>query len=101
VFLDKMAGIDAIAEIRRCLTDRKQGNVRQACDAIIRWCELSKQGKIVVPIEPLQSIATLIESRRHDFCHSYCDRHRYPGTFGEAERVAFWNRIQSGMNDLL
>jgi hypothetical protein len=57
----------AISSMRFYLGDRDAFNVRQACDAIVRWYELGKTSGLSVPTSVPQMLWTLLAERRHEY----------------------------------
>jgi hypothetical protein len=55
-----------VDEIRYRLGDRDILNVRQACDAMVRWCELGQTRDFQIPQELLQFLGCLVATRRHE-----------------------------------
>ena len=64
--LGKMQPGHALDEIRCRLTDRDVANVGQACDAIVRWCELGQARDFQVPQDLLNVLGTVVATRCHE-----------------------------------
>ena len=100
--IEKATVDGAVSEILHYLGDRESLNVRQACDAIVRWCELWRTRTFQVPPELLQTLGVLISSRRHEvlpllIATSWSVLERLE----RAERMSFFNLIEPGLKELL
>ena len=65
-FLGYVPVVEAISEIRSCLGNRQPIIVRQACDAVGRWCQLGQSHGFSVPTELSEMLAALVTERRHE-----------------------------------
>jgi hypothetical protein len=64
--LGKVTVEESVEEIRRRMGDRNSLNVRQASDALVRWCELWRIRSIQIPQELLEYLGGVVATRRHE-----------------------------------
>lgn len=64
--LGKVTTEEAITEVQSRLADRDSLRVRQACDAMLRWCELDQSRDFSVPQVLLQSLGSMVAVHRHE-----------------------------------
>ena len=57
---------ESVEEIRYRMGDRNSLNVRQACDALVRWCELWRIRSFQVPQELLDFLGGIVATHRHE-----------------------------------
>ena len=66
VLLGKMTIDEAVEDIRQRLGDRESLNVRQACDAIVRWCDLQQTRGLEIPKELIRLLGDTVALHRHE-----------------------------------
>jgi hypothetical protein len=100
--LGKVTVAQAAEKIRCGLADRDDVNVRQACDAIVRWCELDHERGFKIPPALLQSLSSAIAMHRHEALPLLINTSTNAlRRLDEPRRIAMFSQLEHGLEALL